>query len=115
MKNDSIQLIFNESGIADVYDDTYDITIHCESKQERDEAIRRMKGSYWIPIEEMLPDPDKLIILSFTNFTIPMLGRYTVDDEDSGTFRIGYEDASFAESNLFVNAWMKLPEPFGCD
>lgn len=66
----------------------------------------------WIPIDEKLPDVDEYIIVSFENFTVPMIGRYTVDDDDNGTFRIGDEDESFVENDLYVNAWMPLPKPY---
>ncbi len=64
----------------------------------------------WILVDEMLPDPDRYILVSFENFSIPIVGRYTVDDEDSGTFRVGDEDETFVENDLYVNAWMYLPE-----
>ena len=63
-------------------------------------------------MEERLPDPDEYVLVSFENFSLPMIGRYTVDDDDSGTFRIGDDDDSFAQHDLFVNAWMPLPEPY---
>lgn len=66
--------------------------------------------NYWIPVDEKLPDPDTLILVSFENFSVPMIGRYTVDDDDGGTFRIGDEDETFVEHDLFVNAWMPLPK-----
>ncbi len=66
----------------------------------------------WIPVSERLPDVDEYIIVSFENFSVPMIGRYTVDDDDSGTFRIGDEDESFVENDLYVIAWMPLPEPY---
>ena len=66
----------------------------------------------WIPVSERLPDVDEYIIISFENFSVPMIGRYTVDDDDSGTFRIGDEDESFVENDLYVIAWMPLPEPY---
>lgn len=66
--------------------------------------------SQWIPVSERLPDPDKHILVSFENFSLPMIGRYTVDDDDGGTFRVGDENESFIEHDLYVNAWMKLPE-----
>lgn len=64
----------------------------------------------WIPLDERLPDPDEHVLLSFENCSEPIIGRYTVDDDDGGTFRIGDEDKSFIEYDLFVNAWMPLPE-----
>ncbi|MBU5480911.1 DUF551 domain-containing protein [Blautia sp. MSJ-19] len=66
----------------------------------------------WIPVDEKLPDPDEYILVSFENFSVPMIGRYTVDDKDSGTFRMGDENDSFIENDLFVNAWMPLLKPY---
>lgn len=79
---------------------------------EKVEAIGHLKSTNWIPVEEKLPDPDKYILVSFFNSSIPMIGRYTVDDNDGGTFRVGDEDDSFGEHGLYVNAWMPLPEPY---
>lgn len=70
------------------------------------------KENGWITIDEKLPDPDEYILVSFFNSSIPMIGRYTVDDNDGGTFRVGDEDDSFGEHGLYVNAWMPLPEPY---
>ena len=70
------------------------------------------KQNGWILVDERLPDPDEHILVSFFNFSLPMIGRYTVDDDDGGTFRVGDEDESFCEHDLYVNAWMPLPEPY---
>lgn len=66
----------------------------------------------WIPVGERLPDVDEYILVSFENFSVPMIGRYTVDDDDGGTFRVGDEDDSFAQHDLYVKAWQPLPEPY---
>ena len=81
-------------------------------KADYDDLIKAYEQSRWIPVDEKLPDPDELILLSFENFMVPMIGRYTVDDKDSGTFRAGDGNKSFVEHDLFVNAWMPLPEPW---
>lgn len=70
------------------------------------------KVGEWISVAERLPDVDEYILVSFANFSVPMIGRYTVDDTDSGTFRVGDEDDSFVQHDLYVNAWMPLPEPY---
>ena len=70
------------------------------------------KENGWIPVSERMPDQDKYILVSFFNFSLPMIGRYTVDDDDGGTFRVGDEDESFVEHDLYVNAWMPLPKPY---
>ena len=110
--SDGITIMQNEDGTFSTYDDTYDIVIHCETEEERKKAIERLESTNWIPIDEKLPDPDKYILVSFENFSLPMIGRYTVDDDDGGTFRVGDENESFIEHDLYVNAWMPLPEPY---
>lgn len=69
------------------------------------------KENGWIPVSERLPDPDKYIAISLDNCDVPAIGRYTVDDEGGGAFKVGDQDESFLELNLFVNAWMPLPNP----
>jgi PHP family Zn ribbon phosphoesterase len=42
--SDGIMIYFDENNVAHEYDDTYDVTIHCESEKEQDslmEALRR--------------------------------------------------------------------------
>ena len=105
-------LVRNKDGIFVEYKEPF-ATIECETEDDLkqiQEAMRQYKG--WIPIEEALPDPDEHILVSFENFSIPMIGRYTVDDDDSGTFRIGDVDETFIENDLYVNAWMPLPESY---
>lgn len=108
--SDVIEFVQNEDGTFSAYDDTYDVVIHCETEEEQKEVIERLKATNWIPVDEKLPDPDKYILVSFFNSSIPMIGRYTVDDNDGGTFRMGDEDESFGEHDLYVNAWMPLPK-----
>ena len=38
--SNSIQIYFNEDGVACAYDDTHDITIHCESEEEHDRVFK---------------------------------------------------------------------------
>lgn len=71
---------------------------------------RQSEKNGWILVDERLPDPDEYLLVSFENFSIPMVGIYTVDDEGNGTFRIGDDDETFKENGLFVNAWMYLPK-----
>lgn len=39
----SIELYQREDGTWDIYDDTYDIIIHCESVEEQSEAVERIQ------------------------------------------------------------------------
>ncbi len=58
--NDSILVMLNPDGLAEIYDDTYDITIHCESSGEQEtvsKMLERLQG--WIPVEERLPNEEE--------------------------------------------------------
>lgn len=67
----------------------------------------------WTQVEERLPEPGKYILLSFSNFSLPIIGRYEADQE-GGTFYLGDcdEGDTCVSQDLFVNAWMPLPEPY---
>lgn len=81
-------------------------------EQLQDDLEQDEKENDWIPVGEKLPDPDKYIAISLDNCDIPAIGRYTVDDEGGGTFRVGDQEESFLELNLVVDAWKPLPEPY---
>lgn len=68
-------------------------------------------GSGWIDVECELPTDSKYILLSFSNFSVPCVGRYE-EDENGGAFYIGDEDETCVQQNMFVNAWMPLPETY---
>ena len=65
----------------------------------------------WIPVEEELPETDKYILLSFSNFSIPCVGRYE-EDENGGAFYVGDDDETCISQDMFVNAWMNLPAQY---
>ena len=112
---DGILLFLNKDGVADVYDDTYDITIHCETKEEQEQVEEMLKNCRrWIPVEEQFPASDDYILLSFENMSTPLIGRYE-EDQHGGTFYVGDDEKNCVSYGLFVNAWMPLPEPYGDD
>lgn len=41
--SDVMKLVQNEDGTFSAYDDTYDITIHCESEEEQKKVIEYLK------------------------------------------------------------------------
>ena len=65
----------------------------------------------WIPVTERLPETSDYILVSFSNFTVPLVARYEEDNE-GGAFYPGDDDKSFVSTGIFVNAWMPLPEPY---
>ena len=66
----------------------------------------------WIPVSERLPEPDQYILVSFSNFSLPDIGRYEQDADGNGAFYPGDDDRSYSSINVFVNAWMSLPEAY---
>ena len=65
----------------------------------------------WIPVTEWLPETGKYVLISFSNFTVPITGRYE-EDEEGGAFFSEDEDESLISKDLIVNAWMPFPEPY---
>lgn len=54
---DAIMLMIGEDGKATVYDDTYDIVIHCESQEEKDRVRRILENiQHWIPVTDRFPE-----------------------------------------------------------
>lgn len=68
----------------------------------------------WIPCSERLPENDNYVLLSFENFSLPLVGRYDKDGEIGGAFYIGDCDGddTCVANDLFVNAWQPLPESY---
>ena len=109
-----ITLTLNENGVAEVYDDTYDVTVHCESEEEQERVVgilERYPG--WIPVEdtERTPEDESYVLVSFSNFPLPDIARYEENDE-GGTYYPGDDEKSYLNYGLFVNAWMPIPKPY---
>ena len=39
-------------------------------------VAKYVKKCRWIPVEEKLPEEDEYVLMSFENFSLPMIGRY---------------------------------------
>ena len=66
----SILCTLNKNGVLIPYDDTYDVVIHCSTKENQEQTVKLIKDSNWIPIEERLPETDDYILISFDNASI---------------------------------------------
>lgn len=102
---DDIMLTIGEDGKASLYDDTYDITIHCESQEEQDEVKRVLQNApHWIPVTERLPKEDGNYLVS---------GKWGSGKEAVGDCLFSVEDGYFQTAwNFDVLAWCELPEPY---
>lgn len=68
----------------------------------------------WIPVTERLPENDSYVLMSFENFSLPLVGRYVDDEKLGGAWYLGdcFDEDTCLANDLFVNAWMPLPEPY---
>lgn len=75
------------------------------------EDVGKEEFGKWIPISEKLPEKDEYILLSFSNYSGLVLGRYEEDD-GGGAFYEGDSLTPLTQYDVFVNAWMPLPKPY---
>lgn len=64
--------------------------------------------SGWIPVTERYPDTDDYILMSFSNCSVPQIGRYE-EDSEGGAFYLGDSEETCVSLGLFVDAWQPLP------
>lgn len=106
---DDILLTIGEDGKASLYDDTYDITIHCESKEEQDEVRKALENiPHWIPVTERLPERDELVLVTYKTTDKIHLCKYLDDGSENPWW--SYIDDCCTWNNVIL-AWMPLPEP----
>ena len=93
--------------------DQHNVDVHTANA----ELIKRLDDldkHMWNPVEDPVPSDDRYVLLSFENFRLPMIGRYEQDKNGCGNFYLGDCDGqdTCLANNLYVNAWMELPEPY---
>lgn len=76
----------------------------------------KYKDFKWNPLNEddpnSFPPVDEFVLLSFSNYTVPAIGMWVVEDDGGGAF---YDDEvmnTFSSFGVFVNAWAPLPENY---
>lgn len=57
------------------------------------------------------PKNNEYVLLSFENFSIPLVGRYE-EDCHGGAYYIGDDTRTCGSNGMIVNAWAELPKPF---
>ena len=123
--SDGMTIIIGDDGKARAYDDTYDITIHCESKEEQDEVKRRlMSEPHWIPCSERMPEEREWIGTKTFGTTISDEVYVTFESPDGQRFadHINFQNGKLSRSDeqrmkvIYKGAkpiaWMPLPEPY---
>lgn len=58
-----------------------------------------MSEMKWIPIIDKLPREGEYVLLSFSNFSVPVVGRF-----EDGAFYAGDEDETLSSQDMYVDA-----------
>ena len=116
MMGKNLMIYFDEDGVAREYDDTYDITIHCESEEEKRKAIEFIKArpfaqpeQRWIPCDKGEPDEDMECWVTVKTTDALYRGNFTKrygERRDKGFITSG----GFMWWNTAL-AWMPIYEP----
>lgn len=77
-------------------------------------AIKALEQTIWKPFPENIPELDEdgcsdLLLVSFDNFSRLMIGKYR-EDENGGAWYACGSDKTFVQNDVYVNAFMQLPE-----
>lgn len=94
--NDEIMLIIGDDGFAEEYKTDFDITIHCENKEDQEQARRMIMERRWIPVSDRLPEKEGDYI------TTTMYNEVYCD----------YWNGEYFNRTETVIAWMDLPAPY---
>ena len=117
--SDGMKLIMSKDGTFKEYDDTYDIVIHCESKEEHDRFIQKFNSMSWIPCSERLPEMHREDMEAegeyymISNQALVTDGNkiYVAEYEEDDGYRYGWHSLD-GEDYENIIAWMPLPESY---
>lgn len=109
--DDGIMITIGDDGVARMYDDTYDITIHCESEEEHDEVLKILQGSQWIPCSEKLPEEEKKTYWVCTDTEYQCECRWTNNRFGIGEGEWGWSIFDTPQFSKPI-AWRPLPKPW---
>lgn len=114
--SDEIMLTIGDDGEATLYDDTYDITIHCESKEEQDKVMQILQNPepHRIPVTERLPETTDAVLTTYI-VNGDRSRRYVEESSyygNDGSWSSPWDEYRIAGTRIEVIAWMPLPEAF---
>lgn len=106
----SILCTIGEDGMLTPYNDTYDVIIHCSSKEDQDQTVEMIKRFNWIPVSEHLPEvPEGIDDDDCPEFNVTIKGAdkaTTLKYSPDGTW---FDDLGEVYQ---VVAWQPLPKPY---
>lgn len=128
---EELMLIFDEDGIAREYKDDFDITIHCESKEEQGEVWKRLTNDDWTPISKDLPEELIAVNVTWVNHDPAPYYKEIKDKRfvDTAVYyqgdwywwdvvlvdvlkEYGNSRVTYIDSAIEIIAWKPLPKPW---
>lgn len=106
----SILCTIGEDGMLTPYDDTYDVIIHCSSKEDQDQTVELIKRFNWILASEHLPEvPEGTEDDDCPEFNVTIKGA-----DKATTLKYSPDGTWFDDSGEVyqVVAWKPLPDPY---
>ena len=125
--SDEMMFVQNKDGTFDVYDDSYDVVIHCKTEEEQKKVIERLKAKNWIPVSERLPEEYDSIFAKLKGTDNWKRGMFEKTSKyviatvafDDGTVLVEQAhttDGIWRTDNEVLGgtvvAWMDYPEPY---
>lgn len=109
--SDAMKCIQNKDDTFSVYDNTYDITIRCETKEKQKKVIARLESTSWTPVCDRLPEfkMDYEECYLVTDGIFCWMAYYTSEKEWI------FADCTNCKNKIDwtdIIAWMPLPEPY---
>ena len=104
MMKDGTMMVADENGVFGIYDDTYDVIIHCESEEEQKMVMETLKKTVnpWIPIAERFPEEPLNSVIGWDTSR----NRCCFVQYINGQWKLGNWDP------VDIVAWMPLPQPW---
>ena len=106
-----IQILFNSDGVAELYDDTYDLTIHHESAQELEYTKKLLMNARWISVYSEEKPGEAEDVLCYCRY----YDRYGGLIAEAHEIMKYHKNSGFSgvewQSVTRVVAWRHLPEP----
>jgi hypothetical protein len=106
----SILCTVDKDGVLTPYDDTYDVVIHCSTKENQEQTVKLIKDSNWIPVSERLPKvPEGTEDEYCPEFNVTIKGA-----DKATTLKFAPDGTWFDDSGevYSVIAWKPLTEPY---
>jgi hypothetical protein len=104
--SDGIKIYPTEDGRWDVYDDTYDIVIHCTDQEEQEGIAATLRNCMsWHDVSKELPEKSDNYLVTIED-SAPNYERHVCISYCAIT------GSSYIWSASNVKAWMEMPVPF---